>query len=216
MQLGEHDSVSNILEEELASQWATRVHPMGTTYKSRSSEKVSLGSTRPSCIPCPLGALKLSETPFPHPGGPDPSLSQLRTSGWEGDNRGALASAAGFPGGSEGRESACNQEIWDRSLGREDPPGERNPLHYHGPENSTDCISHGLQSQTWLSGLLVSPDASFPGLISGDATLGTSTSVSGRPPPERHFVSHCGLNHFLYRVLVRCNSHIIQFIQKSA
>ena len=201
MQLGEHDSVSNILEEELASQWATRVHPMGTTYKSRSSEKVSLGSTRPSCIPCPLGALKLSETPFPHPGGPDPSLSQLRTSGWEGDNRGALASAAGFPGGSEGRESACNQEIWDRSLGREDPPGERNPLHYHGPENSTDCIGHGVTDSDMAERLTsFSHTPHFQAL---------SPSISGRPPPERHFMSHCGMNHFLYRVLVRCNSHII-------
>ena len=140
MQLGEHDSVSNILEEELASQWATRVHPMGTTYKSRSSEKVSLGSTRPSCIPCPLGALQLSETPFPHPGGPDPSLSQLRTPGREGDNRGALASAAGFPGGSEGRESTSSAGVLGsipgsgRSPWRKEPtplswPGEFHRLH---------------------------------------------------------------------------------------
>ena len=216
MHFGEQDSVSNILESNRPPDGPPLCTPWGPHTNPAPQGKSLLGPPDPSCIPCPLGALQLSETPFPHPGGPDPSLSQLRTPGREGDNRGALASAAGFPGGSEGRESACNQEIWDRSLGREDPPGERNPLHYHGPENSTDCIGHGLQSQTWLSGLLVSPDASFPGLISGDATLGTSTSVSGRPPPERHFVSHCGLNHFLYRVLVRCNSHIIQFIQKSA
>ena len=127
MQLGEHDSVSNILEEELASRWATRVHPMGTTYESRSSEKVSLGSTRPSCIPCPLGALKLSETPFPHPGGPDPSLSQLRTSGWEGDNRGALASAAGFPGGSEGRESTSSAGVLGSIPGSGRSPWRKEP-----------------------------------------------------------------------------------------
>ena len=174
---------------------------MGTTYESRSSGKVSLGSTRPSCIPCPLGALKLSETPFPHPGGPDPSLSQLRTPGREGDNRTALASAADFPGGSQGRESACNQEIWDRSLGREDPPGERNPLHYHGPENSTDCIGHGVTDSDMAERLTsFSHTPHFQAL---------SPSISGRPLPERHFMSHCGMNHFLYRVLVRCNSHII-------
>ena len=130
--------------------------PWGQPTNPAPQGKSLLGPPDPSCIPCPLGALQLSETPFPHPGGPDPSLSQLRTPGREGDNRGALASAAGFPGGSEGRESACNQEIWDRSLGREDPPGERNPLHYHVLENSRTVSFMGSQSQTCLSGLCVS------------------------------------------------------------
>ena len=50
----------------------------------------------------------------------------------------------GFPGGSDGKESACN--VGDLgltpALGR--PPGEGNsyPLHYSGLENSMDCIVH--------------------------------------------------------------------------
>ena len=139
---------------------------MGTTYESRSSGKVSLGSTRPSCIPCPLGALKLSETPFPHPGGPDPSLSQLRTSGWEGDNRGALASAAGFPGGSEGRESTSSAGVLGsipgsgRSPWRKEPtplswPGEFHRLHRPWVTESDmaerlACFTRRLISRSYL------------------------------------------------------------------
>ena len=57
----------------------------------------------------------------------------------------------GFPGGSDGKVSACN--VGDPSsipgLGRS--PGERKgyPLQYSGLENSMDCIDHGTaKSQT--------------------------------------------------------------------
>ena len=54
----------------------------------------------------------------------------------------------GFPGGSAGKESACNAEDLDLI------PGEGNsyPLQYSGLENSMDCIVHGVaKSQTQLS-----------------------------------------------------------------
>ena len=52
----------------------------------------------------------------------------------------------GFPGGSVGKESACN--VGDLGLipGLQRSPGEGNgyPLHYFGLENSMDCIVHGV------------------------------------------------------------------------
>ena len=56
----------------------------------------------------------------------------------------------GFPGGSDGKESASN--VGDQSsipeLGRS--PGERNgyPLQYSGLENSMDCLVHGV-TKSW-------------------------------------------------------------------
>ena len=57
----------------------------------------------------------------------------------------------GFPGGSAGKESACNAGDlgWIPGLGRS--PGERKgyPLQYSGLENSVDCTVHGVaKSQT--------------------------------------------------------------------
>ena len=101
--------------------------PWGQPTNPAPQKKSLLGPPDPSCIPCPLGALQLSETPFPHPGGPDPSLSQLRTSGWEGDNRGALASAAGFPGGSEGRESTSSAGVLGSIPGSGRSPWRKEP-----------------------------------------------------------------------------------------
>ena len=50
-----------------------------------------------------------------------------------------------FPGISAGKESACMQETWVRSLGWEGPleKGKAYPLQYSGLENSRDCIAHG-------------------------------------------------------------------------
>jgi len=55
----------------------------------------------------------------------------LRSILWEGPGRQAHAGAAqsgkegapsfSFPGGSDGKESACNQDTWVQSLGQEDP-----------------------------------------------------------------------------------------------
>ena len=57
----------------------------------------------------------------------------------------------GFPGGSDGKESACN--VGDLGLipGLERSPGEGKgyPLQYSGLENSMDYIVHGVaKSQT--------------------------------------------------------------------
>ena len=58
----------------------------------------------------------------------------------------------GFPGGSAGKESACNVRNLGQSLGRSPGEGNRYQLQYSGLENSMDCIVHGVpKSQTRLS-----------------------------------------------------------------
>ena len=59
-----------------------------------------------------------------------------------------------FPGGSAGKESACN--VGDRGsipgLGRSPGDGKGYPLQYSGLENSMDFIVHGVaKSQIRLS-----------------------------------------------------------------
>ena len=59
----------------------------------------------------------------------------------------------GFPGGSDGKESACN--VGDLGLipglGRSPEEGKGYPLQYSGLENSMDCIVHGVaKSRTRL------------------------------------------------------------------
>ena len=59
--------------------------------------------------------------------------------------------AQGFPGGSVGKESACNAGDLGSIPGLERSPGEGNgyPLQYSGLENSMGCIVHGVtKSQT--------------------------------------------------------------------
>ena len=55
----------------------------------------------------------------------------------------------GFPGGSDGKESACNAgaQIW--SLGQEDPPGEGNgnPLQY-------SCLENPMDGRAWWATVL--------------------------------------------------------------
>ena len=52
----------------------------------------------------------------------------------------------GFPGGSAGKESACNARDLSSVPGLGRSPGERKgyPLQYSGLENSTDCIVRGV------------------------------------------------------------------------
>ena len=62
--------------------------------------------------------------------------------------------AMGFPGESDGRESACNAGDLGSipRLGRSPGEGKGYPLQYSGLENSTDFIVHGVtKSQTRLS-----------------------------------------------------------------
>ena len=59
--------------------------------------------------------------------------------------------AVGFPGESDGKESACN--VGDLGLipglGRSSGEGKGYPLQYSGLENSMDCIVYGVaNSQT--------------------------------------------------------------------
>ena len=60
----------------------------------------------------------------------------------------------GFPCGSAGKESTCNEGDLGSMPGLGRPPGERKdyPLQYSGLENSMDCIVYGVtKSQTRLS-----------------------------------------------------------------
>ena len=60
----------------------------------------------------------------------------------------------GFPGGSAGKESACNTGDLGSipGLGRSPGEGKGYPLHCSGLENSMDCIVLGVtKSQTRLS-----------------------------------------------------------------
>ena len=60
----------------------------------------------------------------------------------------------GFPGGSAGKESACNAGDLGSvpGLGRSPGEGKGYPLQYFGLENSMDCIVHVVaKSQTQLS-----------------------------------------------------------------
>ena len=60
----------------------------------------------------------------------------------------------GFPGGSVGKESACNAGDLGSipGLGRSPGEGKEYPLQYSGLENTIGCIVHGvIKCQTQLS-----------------------------------------------------------------
>ena len=62
--------------------------------------------------------------------------------------------ASGFPGGSDGKASACNAGDLGSipELGRCSGEGKGYPHQYSGLENSLDCIVHGVaKSRTRLS-----------------------------------------------------------------
>ena len=61
---------------------------------------------------------------------------------------------SGFPGGSDGEQSACNARDLGSipGLGRSPEEGNGYPLQYSGLENSMDCIVNGdAKSQTRLT-----------------------------------------------------------------
>ena len=65
-----------------------------------------------------------------------------------------------FPGGSAGKESACNAGDLSSvpELGRSPGEGNSYPLQYSGLENSMNCIVHGVaKSQTRLSDFHFNP-----------------------------------------------------------
>ena len=51
----------------------------------------------------------------------------------------------GFPGGSDSKESTCNQETWVQSLGREDPLEKRQATH-------SSILAWRIQGQRSLAG----------------------------------------------------------------
>ena len=66
-----------------------------------------------------------------------------------------IDSILSFPGGSAGKESACNAVDLGSVPGLGRSPGEGNgyPLQYSGQESSVDSIVHGIaKSPTGLSG----------------------------------------------------------------
>ena len=57
----------------------------------------------------------------------------------------AITSRRGFPGGSAGKESACNVGDMGSILGLKIPWRRKGyPLQYSGLENSMECIVHGV------------------------------------------------------------------------
>ena len=56
----------------------------------------------------------------------------------------------GFPGGSAGKESTCNEGDLGSIPGLGRSPGEGNsyPFQYSALENSMDCIVHGV-TKSW-------------------------------------------------------------------
>ena len=63
----------------------------------------------------------------------------------------------GFPGGSAGKESACNGRDLGLipELGRSPGEGKGCPLQYSGLENSMDCIVHWV-AKSWTEQLSLS------------------------------------------------------------
>ena len=72
------------------------------------------------------------------------TATHSRILAWRIPDRGAWKSE--FPGGSDGKESACN--VGDLGLifglGRSPGGGNSYPLPYSGLESSMDCIVHGI------------------------------------------------------------------------
>ena len=58
-----------------------------------------------------------------------------------------LAQLRGFSGGSDSKESVCNEENLGSIPGLRRSPGggNRYPLQYSGLKNSIDCIVHGSE-----------------------------------------------------------------------
>ena len=80
----------------------------------------------------------------------------------------------GFPGGSAGKESACNVGNLGSipGLGRSPAEGDSYTLQYSGLENSIDCIVHGVEkSPTWLSDLYFHFIITLPGMPSSYITF---------------------------------------------
>ena len=80
----------------------------------------------------------------------------------ENANRRVLKLCFGLPGGSDGKESACNAGDLASIPGLGRSPGEGNsyPFQYSGLENSMDCIVHRVtKSRTQLSDFHIKPGA---------------------------------------------------------
>ena len=77
------------------------------------------------------------------------------------ESHSVLLAYQGFPGGSAGKEFACNAGDLGSipALGRSPGEGKGYPFQYSGLENSTDSMVHGVaKSWTWLSDFHFQPD----------------------------------------------------------
>ena len=108
----------------------------------------------------------------------------------------------GFPGGSDGKESACNAEDLGWSLGWEDCPGEGKgyPLQYSGLENSMD---RGAWQTTVLGVPKGETQLSSLHFASGGQNTGASASASVLLMNIRYYLplGLTGLISLLYKVL---------------
>ena len=120
----------------------------------RAAEQGRGAARRCACLPRTQGRQCQSDSA---PGHPSPEATGLRAQWWQGlchhtspftGNRleARLRKPLGFPGGSAGKESACNEGDLGSIPGSGRCPGEGKgyPLQYSGLENSMDCIVHGV------------------------------------------------------------------------
>ena len=65
----------------------------------------------------------------------------------------SISAQRGFPGGSAGKESACNVGDLDSTpgLGRSPGEGKGYPLQFSGLENSMDYIVHGGHKESGMN-----------------------------------------------------------------
>ena len=84
-----------------------------------------------------------------------PAMQETRFDSWVGKihwrrDRPPTPVFLGFPGGSAGKESACNAGDLGSIPGLERFPGEGKgyPLQCSGLENSMDCVVHGI-AKSW-------------------------------------------------------------------
>ena len=108
-----------------------------------------------------------------------------------------------FPGGSAGKESACNVGELGLILGLGRSPGEEKgyPLQDSGLENSMDCIVHGTaNSQTWLN------DFHFPSdsKVQGWEPCSKASSPLGRRYFPWQLLGHCEVSSLYTEIQNMC------------
>ena len=123
--------------------------------------------------------------------------------------QGELASAEGFPGGSDGKESACNARDPGSLPGSARSPGEGNgnPLQYSCLENPVDrrtwgAIVHGV-SKTRLNNFHSQPQLNFASRRM-QSVITRKLQIRGKPWPQAWTFFHFFEKIFLSQGLIRC------------